>query len=166
VIDQPVPGEITLAGAHEHPDAEPAPASSQLVIFAEGQVVRTLLLNTPVVTIGRLPANVLALPHALVSRTHAELRVTPEAVILTDLGSANGSFVDNVRLPAQQPVQLAPGTVNRIGPFLLRYEVSAPTGTDAADAQPPARLEKGLGLLKSPPVPVAVYVPPPPPRPA
>jgi phage tail-like protein len=121
------------------------------------------------VTIGRTPGNVLALPHPSVSRSHAELRVTPEAVIVTDTGSANGTYLDDVRLAPQQPVQLTSGTVIRIGPFQLRYEaaVAAPSESMAA-----AAVEEQLAPQAAPPVspapvqlPPTVFVPPPPVRP-
>jgi len=123
----------------------------------EGNLVRTFALNVPLVTMGRTPANVLPLPHPSISRAHADLRVSAEAVILTDRNSANGTFVDDVRLAPEQPVQLVNGSIIRIGPFAIRYEAMPA----AAAAEP----EAGPELVEERPAPpdvppVLVTVPP------
>src|SRR5689334_7687484 len=102
--------DATLSGLPLHQPAQQPADVGQLLIYAEGRLVRSLALNVPVVTIGRTPANVLPLPHPSVSRAHADLRVTAEGVILTDRGSANGTFVNDVRLAPEQPVQLTHGS--------------------------------------------------------
>jgi hypothetical protein len=48
-----------------------------------------------------------------VSRRHAELRVSDGALWLVDLGSRNGTFVDEARLAPHQPVRLANGATLR-----------------------------------------------------
>lgn len=129
MIEDGRPGDHTLTGgAPQQPAPRPAEVG-QLLIYAEGRLVRSLALNVPVVTIGRTPANVLPLPHPSVSRAHADVRITPDGVILTDRGSANGTFVDDVRLAPEQPVQLVHGSSIRIGPFVLRYQAVAPEFT-------------------------------------
>lgn len=105
--------------------------SSQLVIRREGEENRTVVLASGVTTIGRLPENDLVLPHREVSRRHADLRVGAAGVILTDLGSSNGTFVGGRRLPPYQPRPLAEGETVRIGPFDLVHR-SAEAGEPAA----------------------------------
>jgi phage tail-like protein len=157
--------EITLHGGATHPQREAPPSLGQISVFLEGTLLRTLPLNVPVVTIGRTPANVLPLPHPAISRAHAELRVTPEAVILTDTGSANGTFVNGVRLAPQQPVQLAPGSEIQLGPFVLRYEAEVPS---APSADVPSEAHDGSvaeAVAATPmAMPPAVFVPARPPR--
>src|SRR3954471_10367543 len=48
------------------------------------------------VIIGRAPTSTLPLADQEVSALHCELRATPEAVALRDLGSTNGTFIGNV----------------------------------------------------------------------
>ncbi len=43
-------------------------------------------------TIGRDPICALVIPDRQVSRIHARLSVTPEGILLEDLGSKNGTF--------------------------------------------------------------------------
>ena len=48
--------------------------------------------------IGRVPDNDIVVPHLSVSRHHAELRVTPGGYRIVDLGSHNGTFVNERRV--------------------------------------------------------------------
>lgn len=157
-------GDNTLQGgaAHQPPSS---PGFGQIVVYLEGSIARTFALNVPIVTIGRTPANVLPLPHASVSRAHAELRVSHEAIVLTDTGSANGTFIGDVRLSPQQPVQLTPGTVFRIGPFQLRYEAAVVAETESAATASVA--ERPVARVSAPeplPMPPSVVATSPPAR--
>jgi len=103
-----------------------AASSGQLVILFEGEVVRRLPLTMNVLRIGRVPECDLQLSHALVSRNHAELRVEQQGVVLTDLGSANGTIVKDMRLLPNDPYVLSDGTVFLIGPYTLIYQATEP----------------------------------------
>ncbi|HLI05075.1 MAG TPA: phage tail protein I [Ktedonobacteraceae bacterium] len=106
----------------------------QLIVQLEGKIIRVVSLNMALLTIGRTPENGLALAHQTISRHHADLRVTEQGVTLTDLGSANGTFLGSERLLANQPHLLSDGTTFRIGPFLLTYRV-VKTPTVVADEE-------------------------------
>lgn len=72
------------------------------------------------VVFGRAGADVL-FEHPQVSRKHAQAsRRDDGAVILRDLDSANGTFVNGRRISA--PTALTPGDVVRIGPFRLAFD--------------------------------------------
>ncbi len=58
----------------------------------------TFLSQTKVITIGRQPGVYLLLDEATVSRRHAEISFVNGQYILHDLGSSNGTFVNDVRL--------------------------------------------------------------------
>ncbi len=55
-------------------------------------------LPLPTVKIGTAPDNDVVLTDRTVSRHHAEIRVTPEGIVVRDLGSTNGTFYDDVRV--------------------------------------------------------------------
>ena len=97
------------------------PDVGTLVVSMDGTAIQTVPLADRVVTIGRLPENVVTLPHQTVSRRHAEVRVEGMRALLTDVGSAGGTFVDGVRLAASQPCALEAGSSAQIGPYLLTY---------------------------------------------
>ena len=50
--------------------------------------------------IGRVPDNDIVVPHPSVSRHHAELHATPDGYRIVDLGSHNGTFVNEQRVSA------------------------------------------------------------------
>jgi hypothetical protein len=50
-----------------------------------------------------------------VSRIHASLEIRHDTLIICDLGSSNGTFVNNLRLPAHQPHLLRDGDEVRFG---------------------------------------------------
>jgi phosphoserine phosphatase RsbU/P len=67
--------------------------------------------------VGRTPENPVALPDAAVSRKHAELRVEGDKLILRDLGSMNGTFVNGSQLKGERV--LAAGDQVRFGQINL-----------------------------------------------
>ncbi len=117
----------------------------------KGQSFRT---DQSAVTLGRGGEDV-PLTDQTVSRRHAELRNDDRGWIVEDLQSANGTFVNGVRV--RQPVRLRHGDQIRIGSTLLLYErdetveeiarEDIPTGMIAqqADAAPVESVVAGAG---------------------
>ena len=103
-----------------------ATAHGQLMVELEEKVVQTLLLTMPVLSIGRAPECGITLEGHLVSRRHAELRMSERGLMLTDLGSANGTYIAGNRLLPQQPQLLTYGTKFAIGPYTLTYNAVNP----------------------------------------
>lgn len=99
--------------------------TAQLIVQLQGSVIQTLPLTMPVLRIGRTPESGLMLDSHQVSRAHAEIRVTPQGVVLTDLGSSNGTFIGSQRLLPNQPQRLLDGGSFRIGPYILTYRAAA-----------------------------------------
>lgn len=101
-------------------------------------------------TIGRGEGCDIFIPDTSLSRQHAQIRVTPNGYVLEDLGSTNGSFVNESPVPGG--VLLAPGDMIRLGPTLtFRVEMDpdplAPMVAAAAPA--PAYAPVGQGQLGS-----------------
>lgn len=135
--------------------------AGQIIVALEGNVIQTVSLNAPVLTIGRTPDNNLALPHPMVSRGHAEIRLSPEGPAITDLGSSNGTSVAGEPLMPHQPRLLTPGVVITIGPFILTYQAA-----EQVAAPPPTDLEADPVPVEQPVVQSVVDAGPPPPVPA
>jgi Protein of unknown function (DUF3662)/FHA domain len=73
------------------------------------------------VTLGRLPECDLVLNDPNVSRRHAEFRQTTDGVVVTDLGSTNGTRVNGVPVREQQ---LVSGDEITVGSTTLVFELS------------------------------------------
>jgi phage tail-like protein len=104
----------------------PPGALGVLTAMLEGNLVHSMPVTERVVRIGRLPDNELVLPHRMISRHHAEVRVQNGQVVLTDVGSSAGTIAGGTRLAPNQPVLLEAGTEVKIGPYVLRYTPNAP----------------------------------------
>ncbi|HEU4323949.1 MAG TPA: phage tail protein [Roseiflexaceae bacterium] len=107
---------------------------AQIIVQIDDRVIQRLPLTMPIVTIGRNPDNTLALPHPLVARYHAELRMEAEGALLTDIGSASGTFIGDTRLLPNQPRLLRDGETFQIGPFRLTYQGAPKAAVAAAPA--------------------------------
>jgi DNA-binding winged helix-turn-helix (wHTH) protein len=66
-----------------------------------------------------------------VSRHHARVRVTPERVLVEDLGSRNGTWVDGRRI--EGPAELAAGDTVRIGPEVIQFVAAGPDAVTTTD---------------------------------
>jgi ABC transport system ATP-binding/permease protein len=80
----------------------------------------TVFALSGVMLIGREPGRVgICLPHAQVSRCHARIALQDQTATLTDLGSANGTFVNGQRIKTATALQ--PGDQLDIGPYALKF---------------------------------------------
>ncbi len=106
--------------------AQPAPAatvikpqlSESLLVAAErmeGIPAETRLSTTKVMAVGRQQGVHLLVDEATVSRRHAEISYANGQFILHDLGSSNGTFVNNGRLQPASTYVLKPGDTVRFG---------------------------------------------------
>ncbi|HVU13548.1 MAG TPA: FHA domain-containing protein, partial [Phototrophicaceae bacterium] len=78
-------------------------AYGRLDVFWPDGLFKTYVLSDATVSIGRSSGNTIALESDTLSRYHDSITYKDGEVRLTDLGSANGTFVDGVRLAANQP---------------------------------------------------------------
>ena len=93
---------------------------SKLVVIKGPDRGRELVVERERITVGRSKICDLVLEgDKAVSGTHFELVATEKGVILRDLDSTNGSFVDDLRL---REVWVRPGTIVRLGQSEIRFE--------------------------------------------
>ena len=103
--------------------------------------IRPFPLGAPVITIGRLPDNMVVLNHPQVSGHHARLEQVQGGYRIVDLGSTNHVYVNAQRV-TNQP--LRPGDEIRIGPFNFTYTGTQLTQRDESGG---IRID-ALGLYK------------------
>jgi hypothetical protein len=103
------------------PVLPPAPASLQL---RRGQTYpQRIDLRGPVTTIGRGRDNHLTVEDSLVSRRHCQIRRQGTEFILEDLGSTNGTFLNDQRIARKQ---LRSNDVVRVGQTELVFRQQGP----------------------------------------
>ena len=100
----------------------------------QGPTGRTTL-GTGVVTLGRAPDNQIVINDSKASSHHAEIRFVGQDYTITDLGSTNGTFVNDQRLDRNAPRSLKAGDNIRVGDTLLTYEVTGAMAGAPADAE-------------------------------
>ena len=86
--------------------------------LADDQPVRHIRVGAARFTVGRKPDASLNIPSPTVSRDHAELTVIDRGMLLRDLGSTNGTFVNGVRI--QQPCTVHHGDLLQFGQIVFR----------------------------------------------
>jgi len=82
--------------------------------------------STEVLSIGTAKDNVLAIGDFTVSRYHLEIAVKPNGIAITDLGSTNGTYVNDQRVVL--PVTLVNGAKIRIANNEILFEQEAEHG--------------------------------------
>ncbi len=134
----------------------------RLQITVPGESPQTVNLDKPVLRIGRLstPEIDLALTHNLVSRRHSQIFCDREPYRIVDLGSSNGTWVNDIPLPANEVRDLHDGDRITIGPFTLTFQApqSAPEEQPAqpkpvAARQPAAKPAAAKPSATRPPAP-------------
>jgi len=133
-----------------------------LVLLGSGVRTSSVLLpERGLVSIGRSDRNTVAIRDATVSRHHAVLDVGT-TITIEDLGSTNGTWLNEQRLSAHAPRELCIDEVARVGSVRFTIEVrrctSVPTVEIVAGAEPVARSPAG-GLRGPSPARRWVYPP-------
>ena len=80
----------------------------------------TASVTTGVARVGAAPGNDLTIADPTVSRVHCELTQRGDTLVLRDLGSTNGTWVEGVRL---RDGDVPPGAIVRVGSSAFRVDV-------------------------------------------
>ena len=130
-IDAP-DATVTLQAVDDHgetPDEDSSltlvevPQGTGVLVVKRGPSVGTrYLLSGGLTLAGRHPESDIFLDDVTVSRRHAEIEHQPDgAVVIRDLGSLNGTYVNRERT---EVAELSPGDEVQIGKFKLVYLVA------------------------------------------
>ncbi|HKI69773.1 MAG TPA: FHA domain-containing protein [Verrucomicrobiae bacterium] len=104
---------------------------AKLVVLSEGMTGRTHELNVEKTTIGRVEDNTFQIEQPSVSSHHCEILVRGSEVVVKDLDSTNGTFINGKRITEGV---LKPGQTLRLGQIDLRLENGAPASSAAPAA--------------------------------
>jgi pSer/pThr/pTyr-binding forkhead associated (FHA) protein len=100
------------------------PVVGHLVVIDEGSTPLkpgTRLDIEPITTIGRAPTNTVVLDSTFVSTEHARILYKDRSLWVEDLGSRNGTLVD--QRPVHDAVAVTPGSILQVGDVRFKFAV-------------------------------------------
>lgn len=114
--------------------AEEAPDEYRHYLFvADGfEPGRRITVGTSPVVIGRADPADVVLPDSEISRRHCRVEARGAQLLVTDLASTNGTFVDGKRI--ERATRIANGGMLRIGRQLLRHEYRSRLEVETSEA--------------------------------
>ena len=119
---------------------------SYLVVIEHGEVVARHPVGLEPLTVRRDPARDIIISDEKVSRLHLQVAVLAGEVVVEDLGSSNGTFLDGVRL--MTPTVLPPERWVQLGSRLLKHERRSQRETER-EAELQRDLEKARAYVQS-----------------
>src|SRR5712671_5926520 len=114
----------------------------RLVLLSEGLTGRSYDLKIDKTTVGRVPDNAFEIAETSVSSHHCEIVLRGNDVVVKDLGSTNGTFINGEKIDEGV---LKPGQILRVGMIEMRYESgNAPSPSPATAAAAASSASKKL----------------------
>jgi len=111
---------------------------AKLVVLSEGFTGLTCELKVDKTTVGRLEDNAFQISEPSVSSHHCELNQRGTDLLVKDLNSTNGTFINGEKVAE---AVLKPGQILRLGQVEMRLESGAAAAASAASKKP---LEKTM----------------------
>ena len=105
---------------------------AKLVLLSAGMTGRTHDLKTEKTTVGRVEDNSFQIAEPSVSSHHCEVLVRGNDVIIRDLNSTNGTFINGEKVSESV---LKPGQILRLGQIEMRLEDRTPASPPATPAK-------------------------------
>src|SRR3954462_1129458 len=103
-----------------------------IILTEKGGATRRLDFESEEITIGRVDENDICLPRGNISKKHTRIVCKDGKVIVLDLKSTNGTYVNGKKLAGPQVIR--PSDKVYIGDFILNVEPPDHADEDAADA--------------------------------
>ena len=117
---------------------------AKLVILSQGMTGRSHELKVDKTTIGRVDDNTFPIAESSVSSHHCEILLRGNDVVVNDLNSTNGTFINGDKIAGE--AVLKPGQILRLGQIELRLDAEgaapAPAPAPPAAAPTPAAAQK------------------------
>ena len=106
---------------------------AKLVLISEGLTGKSHELTVEKTTIGRVDDNTFPIPEASVSSHHCEILLKGNDVVVKDLNSTNGTFINGEQITESV---LKPGQILRLGKIEMRLETGAVASSPAPAKKP------------------------------
>ncbi|MCW5953880.1 MAG: FHA domain-containing protein, partial [Propionibacteriaceae bacterium] len=143
---------VLLAPAGWQASSLPEGVTGELVVVGGPAAGRRHPLPAAPQTVGRSSPAEIAIDDPMLSRKHFSVAIDGPQVVVTDLGSTNGTYLDGVQVRGSRTV--AAGTVIEAGHSLFRVDLAR------AAASPSLRLRHGIVGFNRPPRVTATWEPP------
>src|SRR3954467_7328199 len=115
-----------------------------VILTEKGGATQRLDFDSEEITIGRIDENDICLPKGNISKKHTKIVVKDGKIIVLDLKSTNGTYVNGKKLAGPQVIQ--PSDAVYIGDFILNVEppdLAEPAqSADGGEEQPPGAAEE------------------------
>lgn len=125
----------TLLPQESVESSTPSTLKARLDIRWEQEPAQTVYLTDQITTIGRTMGNRIVLGETTVSRYHAQIVREGDCYWILDLGSANGTYLNDKRLAAHELYPLASDDLIRLGTFQIQFSQQPQVPPEALDRE-------------------------------
>jgi pSer/pThr/pTyr-binding forkhead associated (FHA) protein len=116
---------------------------AKLVVLSVGMTGRTQELKVDKTTIGRVEDNTFQIAEPSVSSHHCEILLRGNDVVIRDLNSTNGTFINGEKVSESV---LKPGQILRLGQIEMRLETDAPAAPTKKHIDQTLVMQRGVSL--------------------
>jgi pSer/pThr/pTyr-binding forkhead associated (FHA) protein len=116
---------------------------AKLVVLSAGMTGRTHELKAEKTTIGRVEDNNFQIAEASVSSHHCEVLLRGNDVVVRDLNSTNGTFINGEKVTEKV---IKPNQILRLGQIEIRLETDAPPSTAKKQLDQTLVMQRGVSL--------------------
>lgn len=119
---------------------------AKLVILSQGLTGKSHELKVDKTTIGRVEDNTFPIAEPSVSSHHCEVLLRGQDVVVKDLNSTNGTFINGDKVTGE--AVLKPGQVLRLGQIELRLEADGPAAGGKKTVDSTMVMQRGVSLTE------------------
>ena len=116
---------------------------ARLVVLSEGFTGRAYELKVEKTSIGRTDENAFPIPEPSVSSHHCEIVLQGNDVVVRDLDSTNGTFINGDKVAISK---IKPGQILRLGNVELRLEAGTPAASGKKQMDQTLVIPQGVKL--------------------
>ena len=116
---------------------------AKLVLLSAGMTGRTHDLKVDKTTIGRVEDNTFQIAEPSVSSHHCEILMRGTDVVVKDLNSTNGSYINGEKVTESV---LKPGQILRLGQIEMRLETDTPAAASKKPVDQTMVMQRGVSL--------------------
>jgi pSer/pThr/pTyr-binding forkhead associated (FHA) protein len=117
----------------------------KLVLLSAGMTGRTHELKVDKTTVGRVEDNTFQIAEPSVSSHHCEILLRGTEVVVKDVGSTNGSYINGEKVTESV---LKPGQILRLGQIEMRLETDAAPGPAKKPVDQTMVMQRGVSLTE------------------